>query len=482
MTATASPGEQAWLLRQGELKFGVFSGAPVVEVSPERWGLDPAVVRQVAAARRYRETPPGQAGCLRFAFAPGSFPPHFDRGPGTDASRRRLGKLLTGQEQFWVSLRRTRLSRADVGEVAAAAGMAVVAEAADPTDRLLLLRRAGLPEEELRPRAGRRLTRHFAWFGVTALFAAAMVAAVVWGQLTRWALGPLLLISGAALVLLAGTVAMRVVAGRSPRLELDAQFDGRPRAAVPHPVSLSTDLLAEVAAWYGYFYGGPVTTGRTETSHLFVKCRTGLVFGTPARPGPPVFEPPAGSPDREQWLRNHLDGRDELWVSVRHAKLSPARITGIAAAAGLSPVAEFTDPTDLILLLRRASAPPRAPGKFRMSFVGFLAPAAWILLCFGGSCVTAAITGDAHLVTIGFALTVLGVPPLLWVLRVFPRSARVGWLAGEFTGKAGVSFFTGQFAVSPELERQIAAFHGYAFRSQTWTRAQGRLVTYARFR
>ncbi|WP_285476832.1 hypothetical protein [Amycolatopsis sp. NBRC 101858] len=480
---TAPPAEQAWLLRLGELRFRVFSGAPVVEVSPAQWGLDDRAVRQAAAGRRYRETPPGQAGFLRFEFAPGSFPPHFDRGPGTDADRRRLGKLLAGQEQFWASTRRLRLGRADVGAVAAAAGMTVVAEAADPTDRLLLLRRSGLPDEELRSRTRQRITRAQVWAGVGGLFAACAVAALVWGRLTDRALGPLLLVFGAAASLLVTGVAMRVVAGRSPRLPwLDAQFDGRSHAAVPYPVSLSTELLAEVASRYGYFYGGPVTTGRNETSHLFVKCRPGLVFGTPALPGPPGFEPPAGSPEREQWLRNHLDGRDELWISVRHAKLPPARIAEIAGGEGLSALAHFADPTDLILLLRRPSAPPRAPRKFRMSFAGFLVPAAWALLCFGGGAVTAVLDGDEHLFAVGAFLAVLGVPPLLWVLRVFPRSTRVGWLAGEFTGKAGVTFFSGQFDVSPELERRIAGYHGYAFRSETHTQAQGRLVTYVRYR
>ncbi|WP_410564306.1 hypothetical protein [Amycolatopsis sp. cmx-4-61] len=45
-----------------------------------------------------------------------------------------------------------------------------------------------------------------------------------------------------------------------------------------------------------------------------------------------------------------------------------------------------------------------------------------------------------------------------------------------------MTFFSGQFDVSPELTRQIAAFHGYFFRGQTATRAQGTLVTYARLR
>ncbi|MEU8638189.1 hypothetical protein AB0C38_38915 [Amycolatopsis sp. NPDC048633] len=485
MTTMAPPAEQAWLLRLGELRFRVFSGAPVVEVSPAQWGLDAHAVRQAAAGRRYRETPPGQAGFLRFEFAPGSFPPHFDRGPGTDTDRQRLGSLLGQEEQFWASTRRLRLSRADVGAVAAAAGMIVVAEVADPTDRLLLLRRSGLPDEELRPHTRQRITRAQVWAGVGGLFAACVVAAVVWVRLAHRALGPMLLISGATAVLLVTGVVMRVVAGRSPRLPwLDAPFHGGPQVAVPFPASLSTELLGEVASLYGYFYGGPFDTGRNGESFLFAKCRPGLVFGTPSetRPARPVFEPPAGSPDREQWLRNHLDGRDELWVSVRHAKLPPARIAEIAGAEGLSAVAHFADPTDLILLLRRPSAPPAAFRKFRMSFVGFLAPAAWVLLCFGGSAVTAAVTGNERLFAIGFYLTLLGVPPLLWVLRIFPRSARVGWLAKEFTGKHSVSFFTGQFDVSPELAGRIAGYHGYVFRSQTRTRAQGTLATFVRYR
>lgn len=103
-------------------------------------------------------------------------------------------------------------------------------------------------------------------------------------------------------------------------------------------------------------------------------------------------------------------------------------------------------------------------------------------MCFGGSGLTTAITGDERVFAIGFALTFLGVPPLLWVLRVFPRTTRVGWLAGEFTGRHSVQFFVGQFDVSPELVRQIAAFHGYHYLSETSTSAQGTLVTYARRR
>lgn len=473
---------QATTVRLGELRYRVFTGTPVVEVAPAQWGLGEPAVRQAAFSRRYREIAPDQAGFLRFEFAPAYFPRHFDRGPGTDADRRRLAKLLTGQPQFWASTRKLRLGRDDVRAIATAAGLTVVAEVADTTDRLLLLRRAGLPDEELRPRTiGRRLGLAEVQVLVAVLCVLGFTAGT-WFAATSERKWPLLLIPVALAVTVGVQFLIRAIAGRSPRMPwLDEEFAGGWQVVVAPPPSVSTELLGEVASLYGYFYAGPYYSGRNSTNHLFVKCRPGLVFGTPAPRAPVAFEAPAGSPGREQWLRNHLDGRDELWVSVRHAKLPPARITEIAGGEGLLPAAEFADTTDRILVLRRPSAPPPPTGrKFRMSFVGFLAPVAWILLCFGGSGLTAAITGETRIFAIGFGLTVLGVPPLLWVLRVFPRSARVEWLAKEFTGKAGVTFFSGQFDVSPELVRQIADFHGYFFGGQTSTRAQGTLVTYVR--
>ncbi|MFG1638947.1 hypothetical protein ACGFMK_01535 [Amycolatopsis sp. NPDC049252] len=484
MTTAAPPAGQAHLVRLGELRFRAFSGTPVVQVSPQQWGLQAHEVRQAALGRRYRETPPDQAGFLRFEFAPGFFPPHFDRGPGTAADRRRLDRLLAGQEQFWASLRRLKLARADVASAASAAGMTVVAEASDPTDRLMLLRRAGLPDEELRPRTAQRITYRGMQYALATAFAASITAAGAWGLLDRTAWPPLLLVAGAATVLVAALFVLRVVVGRSPRLHwLDAPFTGAQQVAVPFPPALSPDLLGEVASRYGYFYGGPYATGRTTDSFLFVKCRPGLVFGTPAPALPSVAEPITEAPGREQWLRDHLHRRDELWLSVRHAKLPPSRITEIAGREGLFPAGEFADSTDRLLLLRREPAAPLPPGRrFRMSFVGFLAPAAWVLLCVGGSGVTEAITGDTRLFAIGFPLAVAGIVPLAWVLRIFPRSTRVAWLAKEFTGRAGVTFFSGPFGVSPELVRQIAASRGYVFGTQTATRAQGALVTYVRRR
>jgi hypothetical protein len=482
MTTMAPPAQRAWLLRLGELRFRAFSGAPVVQVSPERWSLDAGTVRQIAAARRYRETPPDQPGFLRFEFAPGSFRPHFDRGPGTDADRRRLAKLLTGEDQFWASLRRLRLARADVGAVAAAAGLTVVAEAADPVDRLLLLRRPGLPDEELRPRtAGRPFTLAQVQ-GIVGVVCALGLGAGIWFAANSRSGWLLLVIPVGLAVAIAAQLVVRAMADRSPRLPwLDAAFDGSAQVAAPFPPPMYTELLGEVASLYGYFYGGPYIAGRNDESFLFVKCRPGLVFGSPTQPRQVGFQAPAEVPGREQWLRNHLDGRDELWVSVRHAKLPPARIAEIAGGEGLVPAGEFTDATDRIVLLRRdPTAPPPGGRRFRMSFIGFLAPAAWLVLCVGGSGLTTALTGDARTMGLGVGLAVLGLLPMAWVLRIFPRSTRIGWLAQEFNGKAGVTFFSGQFGVSAELIGQIAASRGYFFGTQTATGAQGVLVTYVR--
>ncbi|MDS0133372.1 MULTISPECIES: hypothetical protein [unclassified Amycolatopsis] len=472
--------QQAWLVRFGELRHRAFSGVPVVDVVPAQWGLDPTAVRQAAHSRRYREIAPAQPESLRFEFAPGLFAPPFDHGPGTDADRRRLAKLLDGEDQFWAGSRRLRLGRDDIGKAAAAAGMTVVAEVADSTDRLLLLRRTGLPDEELRPRTAKRGLNLGLIQGLALVVCLAGTATGAWFATTTERTWPVLLIPVFLIAAVAAPFLIRAVAGRSPRVPwLDEPFDGSPQVLVSPPPSLSVELLGEVASLHGYFYAGQYGYG-SGRDMLFRKTRRGLVFGTPAPSAAPSYRVPAGAPGREQWLRNHLEGRDELWVSVRHAQLSPARVAEIAHDEGLLPAADFVDGTDRILLLRRGS-PVRA-AKMRMSQAGYLAALAWAVVCLGGGIFTAALNGEERLAQIGLALTVVGAPPLLWVLRAFPRSARVGWLAQEFDGSVSVSFFSGQFGVSPELTRQIAAFHGYAFRGYAATTAQGLRLTYARFR
>lgn len=453
--------DRAWLLRQGELHYRLFSGAPVVEVSPEQWALDPAVVRQAAAARRYREIPPDQHGFLRFEFVPQLYPPPYDHpGPGAPARLRRLSRLVSGQDQVWVSLRRLGVSRVDVARVAEAEGLDVVHEVADPTDRLLLLRRPGLPGELTSlPYRGpwyRRIELAQLQAGLVLAAFAGIMAAVLWSSFGRWGWGPLLLVVACSVGLIIGLVTVRLVAARTARITwLDEPFDGRPTAAVLL-AGISTELRGEVASAYGYFFGGPYRepgVRNPQAAGLFVKCRQGMLFGPPLiRPPAPPFEQAEEHPGREQWLLNRISGEDDVWISVREAKLPRQRIAEIAGREGLAVSLEFADPTDRLLKLSRDPAPPRLPlpppvgrRRFRVSFLSLF-------------------------------------PPIGWALRAFPRSTRVGWLAREFNGADGVTFFVGPYDISPGLTLQIAEAHGYFYGKQSATRALGTFVSFVKRR
>src|SRR6185369_11647581 len=107
------------------------------------------------------------------------------------------------------------------------------AEAADPTDRLLLLRRAGLPDEELRPRtAGRRLDLSTVQ-GLAAVLGIAVVGAGTWFAVTAEQKWPILLIPVFLIAAVAAPFLVRGIAGRSPRMPwLDEPFDGSPQVIV----------------------------------------------------------------------------------------------------------------------------------------------------------------------------------------------------------------------------------------------------------
>jgi len=495
--ALATP-DRAWLLRQGELRFGLFSGAPVVEVSPEQWALDPAVIRQAAATRRYREIPPGQDGLLRFEFVPQFSPPPFDHPcPGTPARVRRLTRLVSGQDQVWTSLRRLGVSRADVARVAEAEGLHVVHEVADPADRLLLLRRPSLPGELISlPYRGpwyRRIDVALLQTGVILTAFAGIMAAVLWSSFDRWGWGPFFLVVASSLGLLAGLVLIKLVGARTARITwLDEPFDGRPTTPVPL-AGISTELRGDVAAAYGYFFGGPYRDPHVRNqpaTGLFVKCRPGLLFGPPlTRPPTPHFDQAEEHPGREQWLLNRISGADDVWISVREAKLPRQLIAEIAAQERLAVSLEFADPTDRVLKLSRDPAPPRLPlpipigrRRFRVSFLNFLLPIGWLLSCVIPALVISAVSGDNRVFALGFGLGMLLLPAMAWALRAFPRSTRVGWLAKEFNGANSVTFFVGPYGVSPGLALQIAEAHGYFFGKQSATRAQGTFVTFVKRR
>ncbi len=478
----ARPG-QAWLLRQGELRYRLFSGAPIVEVSPAQWDLDPTLIRQTAFARRYREIAPDQDGLLRFEFVPQFGPPPFDRPfPGTPDSLRRLAKLVEGQLQVWVSLRRLGVSRVDVARAAEIAGLQVVCEFADPTDRLMLLRRPGLPGEltcvpyqaPWHRRVDPAQVRPGLYVG--ALFA--ILGALMLGNLTKiWAI-PLIAVPVFLVLLIAGLVTVHLLTARSPRITwLDEPFDGRAETSTAHS-SVSTELLGEVASAYGYFYAGSTMQDRLFT-RVFVKCCPGLLFGPPIprQRAPQPYNSDVERPGREQWLRNRISGEDDVWISVREAKLPSRRIAEIAAQEGLAVAMEFADTTDRVLRLSRGK--PERKRRFRMSFLNYVLPAAWILCCAIPGVV---LYSEDRIVAVLFGLGLLLTPAMFRVLRVFPRSTRVGWLAREFNGADGVTFFVGPYGISPALTVQIAEAHGYFFGTQSSTRAQGVFVTFVRRR
>lgn len=70
--------------------------------------------------------------------------------------------------------------------------------------------------------------------------------------------------------------------------------------------------------------------------------------------------------------------------------------------------------------------------------------------------------------------------PLSFVVNVFPRTTKVGWLAKEFNGGGMVQFHLSTFGVSEDLTVQIAGRHGYAYLGQTKTRLHGLYLKFAK--
>jgi hypothetical protein len=209
-------------------------------------------------------------------------------------------------------------------------------------------------------------------------------------------------------------------------------------------------------------------------------------------PPRPAFDHTETEPNRnrERWLLNRLDGTDEVWISVRHAKLSTRHITDLAAREGMRVVREYADPADRILLLSRNPEPPRLPlplplgrKRFRYSFLTWAVPAANFLLCFAGAFIASALTGydqDEPLPTLFFAAALVLTFPLSFIVNVFPRTTKVGWLAKEFNGNGTVQFALSTFGVSEDLAVQIAAHHGYTYSGYTSSRMRGRYLMFAK--
>jgi hypothetical protein len=142
-------------------------------------------------------------------------------------------------------------------------------------------------------------------------------------------------------------------------------------------------------------------------------------------------EPPEG---RKRWLTNQLSSGDDVWISVQHAKFSRDHIAAIAAELGKGVALELADRTDRLLLLSNRPAEPRLPVKtglwlsysaWRMPMLLLLPIIAWLGWFF--------VAAVGYFPIAAAVLLVLG---MLGLVRAFPRSTRVAWLAREFRGKA----------------------------------------------
>jgi len=246
-----------WACRLGALRYLHFDGRPLVHVSPTEWVMDPQVIRQMAADRRYVEIPPPDPNVLSFQFAPDSFPGRlFDVWqPNPDpAAQRRLLKRIRGKNEAWLSLRDVNLARRFVAELVQQDGMVVTRELVTSVDRLLLVRRdpAAPPAHRSGFHPG---SPNFPLF--TGLVAGLLCCALILiGNLTphEWLfyLGAVLLLPTIAAGALwnylvprstrAGWLANRFAAG-DPAVQVNSIAYG-----------LDPELVAQMAAGFGYFH------------------------------------------------------------------------------------------------------------------------------------------------------------------------------------------------------------------------------------
>ncbi|WP_340686590.1 hypothetical protein LCL61_10060 [Amycolatopsis coloradensis] len=187
------------------------------------------------------------------------------------------------------------------------------------------------------------------------------------------------------------------------------------------------------------------------------------------------YPAPSPAPSRGQWLMKKIRGKDRVWISLQDAKLSRRHAVELAGQAQMTVMAEFADSGDRILLLSRASNPPRTTTGLRIGSPGCLtATVVTVMILAAVGCAAGAMTERPWLlllsVGVGFPLILAS---FLWT-RAAPRSHRVAWLADRFNGSPSLLIAPGVYGVSPELVAQIAAYFDYYYTA--WVRQNnGRL-------
>ncbi len=225
--------------------------------------------------------------------------------------------------------------------------------------------------------------------------------------------------------------------------------------------------------------------GYLEIPPMFQGCLSFQFVPQSLVPRPSFDFPGHTNPGRERWLLNRISGEDDVWISLKHAKLPLRAITSLAESEGLRIAADFSDPTDRILLLSRNPGtlrlpirPPTGFRRFRLSWLNFVAPAVSFVLCFAGALFSGGDPNENPVTALLLAGVVFLTLPAAFITSIFPRTTRVGWLAREFNGANSVQFLRRTFHVSDDLAAQIAAHHGYVYYLQTPTRAHGPILKY----
>ncbi|EME54527.1 hypothetical protein [Amycolatopsis decaplanina] len=257
---------------------------------------------------------------------------------------------------------------------------------------------------------------------------------------------------------------------RTVRLRFEV-FTGAPYAHVaPMEWQIDPGVLRGIARSRGYL----------EIAPMFQGCMS-FQFAPRHVPPVPVFDgPDRPDKDRERWLLNHISESDQVWISIKHAKLSARRVAEVAETEGLRVTADFGDPNDRVLLLSRDPSPPRLPlpapagPRFRYAWLNHIAPVT-VLVLLGTAAVIVGMPTDYEtpIANLLFLAAFVGAIPAAFTTSLFPRSTRIGWLAREFDGSPHVEFAMRSYRIPADLVVQIAGYHGYALYGHSATEAGG---------
>ncbi|RSN23775.1 hypothetical protein DL990_35825 [Amycolatopsis sp. WAC 01416] len=235
------------------------------------------------------------------------------------------------------------------------------------------------------------------------------------------------------------------------------RFDGQPVVHVS-PVEWDLDPRIIRQAAYDRFY---VEIPPPDPSLLSFQ------FAPQAFPGTPFYDYPSSTPapSSAQWLMKKINGADQVWISLRDAKLSRRQVAEFADQGRMGVIAEFADSSDRLMHLGRTPNPQ--PGKrqgFRPYTSGFstaLAVTTMALMIAAGT--VGAYTDHTWLI---FVVLIIGLPLMVFSVRwmsLVPRSVRARWLAAGFDGSRSVRVHPDVFGFTSELVAQIAASRDYFY-------------------